>query len=210
MTPFGKPSECNNFNYEFSNSSVLQETSSPHRNQIESKVSSIIGGQTTIANDNSHKRYSSKTTKKLELSVASGSKTNELGLFFSKPLVKAKYNALAFNKKEQRKMRKEFKLRKSQQKFESNQFFNYEDEDNKEVIVDDPNEDYDWVEVSIKEENSSHHSIKESDHHEDAKQEIDQNNYDSKLSVTQIKAENFDESKYKDACNTLFCLIILL
>ena len=201
VTPFGKPSELNNFNYEFSNSSVIQEMSSQHRNQIESKVSSIIGGHTANAEDKSHQRYSSKTTKKLEVSGASGSKTNELGLFFSKPLVKAKCNALAFNKKEQRKMRKEFKMRKSQKKFEINQFFDYGNDYNKEIIIDDPNEDYDLVENPIIEEKCSQHSIIEQTHLEEIKNDFDPNTCDSKISVTHVKAENEDDSKYKDIRN---------
>lgn len=103
-------------------------------------------------------------------------------------------------------MRKEFKMRKSQKKFEPKQFFSY-NHDYKEVIVDDPDEDYEWAETPIKEEMSFHHSVKESVNLEEAKQEVEYNNYDSKLSVTHIKPENFNDSKYKDVCNTLHLLL---
>lgn len=58
-----------------------------------------------------HQRHSSKTTKKLELSFASIGRSIEAGTLLSKQLVNAKSSAIAFNKQEQRKRRKEIKMR---------------------------------------------------------------------------------------------------
>ena len=58
-----------------------------------------------------HQRHSSKTTKKLELSFASIGKSIEAGTLLSKQLVNAKSSAIAFNKQEQRRRRKEIKMK---------------------------------------------------------------------------------------------------
>ena len=97
---------------------IKEESKSSHKNYESPKQKNLDDIENSRVGRNnkiklSHQRHSSKTTKKLELSIASLGKSNEAGTLAMRQLVNARSSSVAFNKQAQRKRRKELKLKQS-------------------------------------------------------------------------------------------------
>lgn len=97
---------------------IKEESKSSHKNYESPKQKKLNDSEDSKRGRNSkirlgHQRHSSKTTKKLELSIASLGKSNEAGTLAMRQLVNARSTSIAFNKQAQRKRRKELKTKQS-------------------------------------------------------------------------------------------------